>query len=110
MSNAPALLTKIGESDIFFSVKKKRVFWAAAVFLGLLIGGLRLGGGFRPQDPDKKDTNPQQIQKPNMDYMSTYLSRSTRPLGLIDDPVVKEMLNQSSAKWAIRAGARHVLD
>ena len=110
MSNGPALLTKIGESFIFFIMKRKRVFWAAAICLGLLIGGLGLAGGFRSQEPDEKETNPQQIQKPNMDYMSTYLSRSTRPLGLIDDPVVKEMLDQSPAKWATRAGARHVLD
>ena len=50
------------------------------------------------------------VRKPKYDYMSTFLSRSTKPLGLKEDLILKKLLKQSRAKWAIRAGARHILD
>jgi hypothetical protein len=50
------------------------------------------------------------IKKPKYDYMSTFLSRNTKPLGLKEDLVLKKLLKQASIKWAIRAGARHILD
>jgi hypothetical protein len=53
---------------------------------------------------------PQEAQKPKYDYMSTFLSRSTQPLGLKEDPSVRKLLGQGAARWAIRAGSRHVLD
>jgi hypothetical protein len=53
---------------------------------------------------------PQEVQKPNYDYMSTFLSRSTHPLGLKEDPAARRMLGQGPVAWAIRAGSRHVLD
>jgi len=49
-------------------------------------------------------------KKPNTDYMSTFLSRNTNPLGLKEDLTLKKLLKQSSAKWAVRAGKRHILD
>ena len=42
--------------------------------------------------------------------MSTFLSRSTKPLGLKEDLILKKLLSQSPAKWAVRAGTRHILD
>lgn len=57
-----------------------------------------------------QETNPQQIQKPTYDYMSNFLSRSTRPLGLKDNPTLRAMLNQKAPRWALRAGIHHVLD
>lgn len=53
---------------------------------------------------------PQEAQRPKNDYMSTFLSRSTQPLGLKEDPTVKKLLGQGAVRWAIRAGSRHVLD
>ena len=53
---------------------------------------------------------PQSTKKPKYDYMSTVLSRDTKPLGLKEDIVLKKFLKQSSIKWAIRAGERHILD
>jgi hypothetical protein len=53
---------------------------------------------------------PQEVQKPKYDYMSTFLSRSTQPLGLREDPVIKRLLGQGAVKWAIRAGFRHKLN
>jgi hypothetical protein len=42
--------------------------------------------------------------------MSGFLSRSTQPLGLREDPAIKKLLEQGPVKWAIRAGSRHILD
>jgi len=53
---------------------------------------------------------PQEVRKPSYDYMSSFLSRSTRPLGLKEDPAARRMLGQGSVPWAIRAGSRHILD
>ncbi len=52
----------------------------------------------------------QEVKPPKYDYMSGVLSRSTRPLGLKENPSLKKMLDQGAGRWAIRAGFRHVLD
>lgn len=57
-----------------------------------------------------KSPNPQSVKKPKYDYMSTFLSRDTKPLGLKEDLALKKLLKQSSIKWAIRAGEGHILD
>jgi hypothetical protein len=92
-------------------MKKTASFLAGVGLLGLL-GALFVAGTAGGQDlaGEDQDANPQQIQKPTYDYMSQYLSRSTRPLGLNLDPLAREILGQKAAKWAIRAGVRHVLD
>ena len=48
-------------------------------------------------------------QKPKFDYMSTFLN-GRKPIGLKEDLIVKQLLRQSRASWAIRAGLRHILD
>jgi hypothetical protein len=48
-------------------------------------------------------------KKPN-DYMSSVLSRNTRPLGLKENVALKEFLAQPSIKWAIRSGTRQILN
>ncbi len=57
-----------------------------------------------------QENPPQEVQRPKYDYMSTFLSRSTRPLGLKDDPAARKMLGQGPVNWAIRAGQRNILD
>jgi len=52
---------------------------------------------------------PQSEKRPKYDYMSTILSRSTRPLGLKENVALNKFLNQPSIKWAVRAGERHIL-
>ena len=91
---------------------KKIVSILSGVGLIALWGALYVGGaaGRQDQGGEDQDANPQQIQKPSYDYMSQYLSRSTRPLGLNLDPLAREILGQKAAKWAARAGVRHVLD
>ncbi|MEW5900783.1 MAG: hypothetical protein AB1715_04915 [Acidobacteriota bacterium] len=57
-------------------------------------------------------TSPQEYlaQKPKPDYMSSFFSRNTRPLGLREDLALKELLKQPGVKWAVRTGMRHILD
>ena len=50
------------------------------------------------------------VKRPKYDYMSTILSRNTKPLGLKEDPELEKLLKQPSIKWAIRAGKKHILD
>ncbi len=52
----------------------------------------------------------QEVRPPKTDYMDTFRSRSTRPLGLKEDPALKKMLDQGAVRWSIRAGFRQVLD
>jgi len=53
---------------------------------------------------------PQEVPKPKLDYMSTFLSRTTAPLGLKEDQESLKLLRQSKAKWAVRAGYKHILN
>ena len=79
---------------------------------GAILSLILASSAVRPIEPQQasQETPPQDVQKPNYDYMSTLLSRSTRPLGLREDPAVRRMLGQGSVPWAIRAGSRHILD
>jgi hypothetical protein len=79
---------------------------AGAVFgLFLAAPAMRPGPSQAGQEPP-----PQEVRKPSYDYMSSFLSRSTHPLGLKEDPAARRMLGQGSVPWAIRAGSRHILD
>jgi hypothetical protein len=89
--------------------KGKKLFQGglAAVSFILLLGvpAGRSGAQTTSQEPP-----PREVQKPNYDYMSGLLSRSTNPLGLKDNPAVRRMLGQGPVAWAVRAGSRHILD
>ena len=79
---------------------------AGAVFgLFLAAPAMRPGPAQSAQEPP-----PQEVRKPSYDYMGSFLSRSTNPLGLKEDPAVRRMLGQGSVSWAIRAGSRHILN
>ncbi len=49
------------------------------------------------------------LQRQNLDYMSTFLSRNTNPLGLEEDEGLKRMRNEAAITWVRRAGWRHPL-
>jgi len=61
---------------------------------------------------EKPTVDPQNVpdKKPKYDYMSTFLSRNTNPLGLKEDPELEKLMKQPCIKWAIRAGKKHILD
>lgn len=48
--------------------------------------------------------------KQRADYMSDVLRRNTKPLGLKEDKLLRELLRQANIKWAIRASGRSILD
>lgn len=58
------------------------------------------------------NSDPQEypVQKPKYDYMSSFLSRNTKPLGLKEDIALRKRLRQANIKWAIRAGTRHIFN
>mgnify|MGYP006886068114 FL=1 len=68
----------------------------------------------QPQSPPAQSapaqTPPQEVQKPRLDYMSTFLSRDTTPLGLKEDQEIRQLLKESRAKWMVRAGLRSILN
>jgi hypothetical protein len=88
-------------------MKRAVVGALAGAFLALSFGPLDMRSG--PQTTSQ-DPPPQEVQKPSYDYMSNILSRSTKPLGLKEDPAVRRMLGQGAIAWSVRAGSRHVLD
>ena len=45
---------------------------------------------------------PQEVQKPKLDYMSTFLSRTTSPLGIKEDEELRRLLRQPKTNWALR--------
>jgi hypothetical protein len=79
----------------------------AGTIFALLVGpqAIRPGAQEPAQEPP-----PREVQKPSYNYMDSFLSRSTNPLGLQNDPAARRMLSQGPVAWAIRAGSRHVLD
>lgn len=91
-------------------MKKAAGFLRGAVLLAAALAFLGASSGRPAQEAGGQDPPPQEIQKPRFDYMSTFLSRSTRPLGLKEDPTAKKVLSQGVVKWAIRAGTRHALN
>lgn len=69
---------------------------------------LILTAGLRPQalNPGLQDP----ARKPPSDYMDTFLSRNTRPLGLRENKVLTRLMKQPSIAWAVRSAGRHILD
>jgi hypothetical protein len=59
---------------------------------------------------ESSEKAPQSTQKQKFDYMSSILSRNTKPLGLKENLSLRKLLNQSSIKWAMRSGGRHLLN
>jgi len=58
---------------------------------------------------DSPDKVPQNTQKQKFDYMSSILSRNTKPLGLKENVTLRKWLNQPSIKWAMRSSRKHIL-
>lgn len=106
------ILTNLSEMFMFCGVNKflrpfPFLFIAGILFLGFKVIGTAGASitGIREKNPV-----PQSTQKPKYDYMSTFLSRNTNPLGLKENPELNKYLNQASIKWAVRSSERHLLN
>jgi hypothetical protein len=93
---------------------KKKLLFALVLFLfiPLLLSSpetksLAFSGIYAPEN---NDSDPQSVKKPKFYYMSSILSRNTKPLGLIDNLTLRKFLNQPSIKWALRSGGKHILN
>ncbi len=84
-------------------MKKKALRFLLLLILGLFIFQLiNLRGKLSSQEyPSKKQIS---------DYFSSFLSRSTQPLGLKEDQKIRQLLYQAPAKWVIRASSKHILN
>jgi hypothetical protein len=105
-------LTKSRESFILKQVKKKKIWIIAAMaFAMILLFTLkRIGFSESSFFSVKSEVDPQTPKKPKYDYMSTFLSRDTEPLGLKENITLRKFLEQPSIKWAIRSGKKHILN
>ncbi|HRD02945.1 MAG TPA: hypothetical protein PLP57_09960 [Candidatus Saccharicenans sp.] len=98
--------------------RRLKVISALVVFLlFILLNGLVYAQEVKKQEKPviepqttPAQTPPQDVQKPRLDYMSTFLSRDTTPLGLKEDQEIRQILKQSRAKWMVRAGFRSILN
>jgi hypothetical protein len=77
---------------------------AGAVFLWLGLGILSVAALPLPSPQDDAQI------RPRSDYMRDILSRNTKAIGLIADPILQKMMSQTGRKWAVRSSARHILD
>lgn len=91
-------------------MKKEAGVAVGAVLFGLLAASRTSLPGKPLPGPGGPQAVVQDVQPPKYDYMNAFRSRSTRPLGLKEDPALKRMLEQGAVRWAIRAGFRQVLD
>ncbi len=103
-------MTKARERFTFISVRRAAVILPGLLFLAVLSVFLRLGPARPLWASPGGQAAPQEVQKPKNDYMSGFLSRSTQPLGLKENPAMKVMLAQGPVRWALRVGLRHVLN
>ncbi len=92
--------------------KHLRPFLLLIVGIGVLTFGVRVSGDIASAASDirERERIPQSTQKPKYDYMSTFLSRNTNPLGLKENPELNKYLSQASIKWAVRSIERHLLN
>ena len=91
-------------------MKREAGVAVGVVLFGLLAASRAALPGKPLPGPGGREGVAQEVQPPKTDYMDTFRSRSTRPLGLKQDPALKKMLDQGAVRWAIRAGFRQVLD
>lgn len=84
------------------------------VAMGVIVLTLSVGSSILPQTkpPSEPPLPPQEYpaEKAKYDYMSSFFSRNTKPLGLKEDRAVRQLLRQPATKWAVRAGRSNILN
>jgi hypothetical protein len=90
---------------------RKRVFLLIVAIFAVTIFVYSLDRIVSNQDSfPSSNQETQDTKKQKYDYMSTFLSRDTNPLGLKENVALKKLLDQSSIRWAIRSSRRHILN
>ncbi len=95
--------------------------WATAGLMLILSGFICFVTGQATSPPEARQQEtvaqtppdqvpPPEVQKPRLDYMSTFLSRTTSPLGIKEDEELRRLLKQPRTTWTLRAGIRHILN
>ena len=103
-------MTNGRERFTYMNVRRAALILPGLLLLAVLSVIFALGPARPLWASSNRQAAPQEAQKPKYDYMSGVLSRSTQPLGLKENPGMKEMLAQGPVRWAIRAGSHHVLN
>ncbi len=92
----------------------KKTFLLAGLVILTGIASALPGGNSLPKTPNLSSRSMAQqgysSNKTTENYMETVLSRNTKPLGLKQDVILRNLLGQRSVKWAVRAGIRNILD
>lgn len=94
-------------------MKRKNIILTVLIFFIPILYSSHNGQEPSTQSITKKDEEQQKNvpgKKPSYDYMSTYLSRNAKPLGLKENLALKELMDQSTIKWVIRASNKHILE
>jgi hypothetical protein len=95
-------------------MKRRWLAGAGPAILVLLLGASPGQDTKPPASASPIDTAPPPqeypVKKPRSDYMSSILGRNTKPLGLKEDLAVRRLLREPAAKWAVRAGLKHILN
>jgi hypothetical protein len=109
-------LTKFGER-IILNLMKKTLLMGMMIILLL---PLLFFSNQQENPPPSKPTPPPETlpvppqefpaKKSKYNYMNSFFSRNTKPLGLKEDQALKKLLAQKSITWAIRTEIRHILD
>jgi len=109
-------LTKYGKRIILKAMKRKLL--AGTVFV-LLTLSVFLSRSQETRPPEQTNPPPESVpappeeypaKQPKYDYMSSFFSRNTKPLGLKEDQALKKLLRQRGIIWAVRTQVRHILD
>ncbi len=92
----------------------KKTFFLAALVILMGIASALPGVNRLPRTPNLSSRSTAQqgysSSKTTENYMETVLSRNTKPLGLKEDVILRNLLRQRPLKWAVRAGIRNILD
>jgi hypothetical protein len=94
--------------------RMRRFFFLAGLIILTGMSAALPDPGRLPKTPDSSSRSMAQqgysSSKTTENYMETVLSRNTKPLGLKEDVILRNLLRQRAVKWAVRAGIRDILD
>ena len=91
-------------------VKKRIISFILLIFLTSLLSSSLTLNFLSKITTSSPESIPQETKKIQQDYMRKTLDRNTDPLGLQENQALDKFLSQSSIKWVIRSGKKHILN